>query len=37
VLSGQAARAAEKLGVRERQMKLTHAGGQAMAFVIAEG
>jgi holo-[acyl-carrier protein] synthase len=37
VLSGQAARAAEKLGVRKLHLSLTHAGGQAMAFVIAEG
>jgi holo-[acyl-carrier protein] synthase len=36
-LSGQAAQAAEKLGVRKLHLSLTHAGGQAMAFVIAEG
>ena len=36
-LTGQAARAAAAAGVHRMHLSLTHAGGQAMAFVIAEG
>jgi holo-[acyl-carrier protein] synthase len=36
-LHGRAARAAETVGVRRMHLSLTHAGGSAMAFVIAEG
>ena len=36
-LSGEAARAAARLGVRRIHLSLTHAGGQAAAVVIAEG
>jgi holo-[acyl-carrier protein] synthase len=36
-LSGRAAQAAAAAGVRALHLSLTHAGGQAMAFVIAEG
>jgi len=36
-LSGEAARAAERAGVRRMHLSLTHAGDSAIAFVIAEG
>ncbi len=36
-LTGQAARAAAAAGVRRLHLSLTHAGDQALAFVIAEG
>jgi holo-[acyl-carrier protein] synthase len=36
-LTGRAAQAAAAVGVRRLHLSLTHAGGQAMAFVIAEG
>jgi holo-[acyl-carrier protein] synthase len=36
-LSGQAARAAQAAGVRRLHLSLTHAGDQALAFVVAEG
>jgi holo-[acyl-carrier protein] synthase len=36
-LTGRAAQAAATAGVRRLHLSLTHAGGQAMAFVIAEG
>jgi holo-[acyl-carrier protein] synthase len=36
-LHGEAARAAARAGVRRLHLSLTHAGGQAMAFVVAEG
>jgi len=37
VLRGRAAEAAQAAGVRKLHLSLTHAGGQAMAFVVAEG
>jgi holo-[acyl-carrier protein] synthase len=36
-LTGKAAQAAQAAGVRRLHLSLTHAGGQAMAFVVAEG
>ncbi|HEY7954602.1 MAG TPA: holo-ACP synthase [Polyangia bacterium] len=36
-LHGVAARAAESAGVRKLHLSLTHAGDQAIAFVVAEG
>jgi holo-[acyl-carrier protein] synthase len=36
-LTGEAARAAASSGVRRLHLSLTHAGDQAMAFVVAEG
>jgi holo-[acyl-carrier protein] synthase len=36
-LTGRAAAEAARAGVRALHLSLTHAGGQAMAFVIAEG
>jgi holo-[acyl-carrier protein] synthase len=36
-LTGRAAQAAQAAGVRRMHLSLTHAGGQAMAFVVAEG
>ena len=36
-LSGEAARAAERAGVKRMHLSLTHAGDSAIAFVIAEG
>jgi holo-[acyl-carrier protein] synthase len=36
LLHGAAARAAEAAGVRRVHLSLTHAGGQALAFVVAE-
>jgi holo-[acyl-carrier protein] synthase len=35
-LSGRAAEAARAAGVRTLHLSITHAGGQALAFVIAE-
>ena len=36
VLSGQAARAATEKGIRHLHLSLSHAGGQAIAMVVAE-
>ncbi len=36
LLHGEAARAAAAAGVARLHLSLTHAGGQAMAFVVAE-
>jgi holo-[acyl-carrier protein] synthase len=36
-LSGAAREAAERLGVRQLHLSLTHEGGMASAFVVAEG
>jgi holo-[acyl-carrier protein] synthase len=37
MLRGEAARAAERAGVRRLHLSLTHAGDSAIAFVVAEG
>lgn len=37
VLHGQAAQAARTAGVKTLHLSLTHAGDQALAFVVAEG
>ena len=36
-LTGRAAQAAAAAGVRKLHLTLSHAGGQAVAFVVAEG
>jgi holo-[acyl-carrier protein] synthase len=37
LLHGEAARAAAQAGVRQLHLSLSHAGGAAIAFVVAEG